>query len=410
MSDTLITVDNVSKKFCRSLKKSLWYGVKDMSSEFFGGSNSHNELREGEFWANKDISFEVKRGETIGLIGHNGAGKTTLLRMLSGLIKPDKGRIEIRGRMQALIALGAGFNPILTGRENVYVNAAVLGIRKKTIDNKIDEIIDFSGLEEFIDSPVQSYSSGMAVRLGFSVAVNMEPEILLVDEVLAVGDSNFIIKSLNKIHKMIKDNGTAILFVSHSNTMIRAVCQNALYLEKGIVKGCGDVMEVTRTYELDCMDKRTSESGQKIYKISSDKERRIKKVELYNFKYELQNVFKINEPLVIRVYVHADRVVENPGMQIAVFNEKKECMLSQVSFTDGIQFHELLGSSSIDFKIKEIPFNTGVYSVSAKFIDGNVLNSLDYHIDACQFTVDCGNRVGNEGKVCLNAEWIMENC
>ena len=141
MSDTLIKVENVNKKFCRSLKRSLWYGLSDLGSEMVGNSKFHENLRKDEFWATRGVSFTVERGEALGLIGHNGAGKTTLLRMLNGLIKPDAGRIEIRGRMQALIALGAGFNPVLTGRENVYVNASVLGITKAEIDRRFDEIV-----------------------------------------------------------------------------------------------------------------------------------------------------------------------------------------------------------------------------------------------------------------------------
>lgn len=162
--DVLVRVDGVSKKFCKSLKRSLIYGAKDVWTELSGGGK-HDELREGEFWAVKDISFELKRGECLGLIGHNGAGKSTLLKMLNGLIKPDQGCIEMRGRIGALIELGAGFNPILTGRENIYNKGAVLGFTKKEIDAKYDAIVDFAEIEEFIDMPVQNYSSGMKVRL-----------------------------------------------------------------------------------------------------------------------------------------------------------------------------------------------------------------------------------------------------
>jgi ABC-type polysaccharide/polyol phosphate transport system ATPase subunit len=232
MSDTLVKVETVSKKFCRRLRRSLWYGLNDLGFELIGRHNSHNELRKQEFWAVKDVSFESKRGDTLGLIGANGAGKTTLLRMLNGLIKPDSGRIEIKGRMQALIALGAGFNPILTGRENLYINASVLGIPKSEVARRFDEIVDFSGIEEFIDTPVQSYSSGMAVRLGFAVAAHMEPDILLVDEVLAVGDEGFQSKCLNKIGEL-KKNGTAIILVSHNMHTISTHSTNVMLLNKG---------------------------------------------------------------------------------------------------------------------------------------------------------------------------------
>src|SRR5436309_15013626 len=185
-SDVLIRAEGVCKKFCVDLKKSLWYGVQDTVKDLFGSANSTASLRPHEFWALNDISFEVRRGECLGLIGHNGAGKTTLLKMLSGLIKPDGGRIEMRGKVGALIALGAGFNPILTGRENIYVNATILGLKKREIDEKLEEIIDFADIGDFIDTPVQSYSSGMQVRLGFAIATAIEPEVLLLDEVLAV--------------------------------------------------------------------------------------------------------------------------------------------------------------------------------------------------------------------------------
>lgn len=230
MSHTLLIAENVSKKFCLRLKRSLWYAVKDLGSEIVGCKNSHKKsLRKDEFWAVRNASFRLKRGDTIALIGPNGAGKTTLLRMLSGLIKPDTGCIEVRGRMQALIALGAGFNPILTGRENIYINASVLGISKTEVDRKFKDIVDFSEIGEFIDTPVQNYSSGMRVRLGFSVAVHVNPDILLVDEILAVGDWGFQRKCFNKIGEL-RQNGTAIILVSHNMQVVSTFSEKVLLL------------------------------------------------------------------------------------------------------------------------------------------------------------------------------------
>ena len=234
-SDALIKVEGVGKKFCRDLKKSLWYGVKDIVAELAHGKKAaerHSSLRPQEFWAVNDVSFELKRGECLGLIGRNGAGKTTLLRMLNSLIKPDKGRIEMRGSVGALIALGAGFNPILTGRENVYVNASVLGLSKKETDAKFDEIVDFAELREFIDTPVQNYSSGMNVRLGFAVAaILIEPDILFLDEVLAVGDIGFTIKCLNTVRRI--SNKSAVVFVSHNMQLISAFCTRVMVMDHG---------------------------------------------------------------------------------------------------------------------------------------------------------------------------------
>lgn len=240
--DVLVRVEGVSKKFCRDLKKSLWYGVKDVAAELnpFGSNNveaqgtNHKELpplREGEFWAVKDVSFELRRGECLGLIGRNGAGKTTLLKMLNGLIKPDSGSIEMRGRVGALIALGAGFNPILTGRENIYVNGSILGLNKREIDGKLDEIIAFSEIGEFIDSPVQSYSSGMQVRLGFAVASAMNPDVLILDEVLAVGDRLFRTKCMARISDLLEQ--AAVILVSHDEAQIRQKCNRVLWLDRG---------------------------------------------------------------------------------------------------------------------------------------------------------------------------------
>ena len=236
--DVLIRCENVSKIFCRDLKRSLWYGVQDIAGDLFQRSkkmpsiSAEVELRDGEFWANKDISFEVKRGECLGLIGRNGAGKTTLLKMLNGLIKPDTGRIELIGQVGALIALGAGFNPVLTGRENIYVNASILGLSKKQIRDRIDEIVEFAELSDFVDSPVRSYSSGMYVKLGFAIAaVLVKPDILLLDEVLAVGDIGFVIKCLNAIQDHC--NKSAVVFVSHNMQYVARFCSHGLLMKSG---------------------------------------------------------------------------------------------------------------------------------------------------------------------------------
>lgn len=250
-SDVLVKVECAGKKFCRGLKKSLWYGAQDIVAELAPGISNverHATLRPQEFWAVDNVSFELRRGECLGLIGRNGAGKTTLLKMLNGLIKPDNGRIEMQGQVGALIALGAGFNPILTGRENVYVNGSVLGLSKKEIDNKLEEIIDFAEIEEFIDSPVQAYSTGMRVRLGFSiVATAVKPDIFLIDEVLAVGDFEFKNKCFNRINKLKKD-GVASILVSHSMTNIMQYADFCLWLDKGRLKMIGPTNDVCSKY------------------------------------------------------------------------------------------------------------------------------------------------------------------
>jgi len=236
-NEVLVKVENLSKKFCKDLKTSLWYGVQDLVSNL-KGNKTERELRDQEFWAVKEISFELRRGECLGLIGHNGAGKSTLLKILNGLINPDAGKVTIRGRVGALIELGAGFNGILTGRENIYNNGAILGFSRKEINEKLDEIIDFAEIQEFIDMPVQNYSSGMKVRLGFAIAAQMEPDVLLIDEVLAVGDLGFVLKCFKTIDKILPN--TAIIFVSHSMPMISRICNQIILMEKGLTKFQGD--------------------------------------------------------------------------------------------------------------------------------------------------------------------------
>lgn len=237
MEEPLVIVENLSKKFCKDLKTSLWYGVKDLWSGVTGNKNERL-LRDKEFWAVKDISFTLRRGECLGLIGHNGAGKSTLLKILNGLINPDAGKVTIKGRVGALIELGAGFNPILSGRENIYNNGAILGFTRKEIDSKLDHIIAFAELEEFIDMPVQNYSSGMKVRLGFAVAAQMEPDVLIIDEVLAVGDLGFVLKCFKTIDTILPR--TAVIFVSHNMPMVSRICNHIILMENGKAKFQGE--------------------------------------------------------------------------------------------------------------------------------------------------------------------------
>ncbi len=245
-AEVLLRVEGVSKKFCRDLKRSLWYGLKDTAADLVGRSSS-NGLRPDEFWAVDGVSLELARGECLGLIGRNGAGKTTLLKMLNGLIKPDRGRIELRGRVGALISLGAGFNPILTGRENIYVNGSVLGLTTKEIDAKLPEIVNFAEVADFLDTPVQSYSAGMQVRLGFAVATAIAPDILLLDEVLAVGDVAFRAKCYERMAR-IRDRAAFIL-VSHDTDQVARVCSKVLVLDLGRQRHLGEVAEGIGIYQ-----------------------------------------------------------------------------------------------------------------------------------------------------------------
>jgi lipopolysaccharide transport system ATP-binding protein len=247
---SLISVEGISKKYCRRLRTSLAYGLHDIARELVGLRRNGNQLREGEFWALEDVSFQLNKGESMGLVGANGAGKTTLLKVLSGLLKPDEGFVRIRGRMAPLIALGAGFKPVLSGRENIYVNLSILGMTLKEIEERFNDIVEFSELGDAIDAPLQTYSSGMAARLGFSCAIHTEPDILLIDEVLAVGDIRFRSKCYRRLADL-RRKGTAFLLVSHSPTAVLGSCGKCIYIEKGKIVQIGETPEVIRRYEED---------------------------------------------------------------------------------------------------------------------------------------------------------------
>ena len=232
-TDIVLDIEKVSKKFSRNLQSSLKYGVRDLLRNALGISVNSGTLRDGEFWALKDVSLQLKRGESLGLLGLNGAGKSTLLKLINGIYLPDEGEIRMVGKVGALIELSAGFHPMLTGKENIYTKSALMGMSEKEIDAIYDNIVDFADLGEFIDSPIKTYSSGMYARLGFSVAVHIDPDILLVDEVLSVGDFKFRQKCLDKINEM-RERMT-VIFVSHNMRDITLFCDRAIVLDKGKV-------------------------------------------------------------------------------------------------------------------------------------------------------------------------------
>ncbi len=230
---TLVKFDGVSKRYCRTIKTSMKYGVKDIFLDLLG-RNDTSILRADEFWGVDSVSFEVARGECLGVIGANGAGKSTLLKLLSGLYAPDKGSIQTLGSIGALLEVGAGFHPLLTGKENIYLNGSILGMSEKQIRQKFDKIVQFSGLEDYLDMPVKNYSSGMYVRLGFAVASQINPEILVVDEALAVGDVSFRARCLNYFKEYLQAERGCLVFVSHNRHDIHRVADRVLYLEQGV--------------------------------------------------------------------------------------------------------------------------------------------------------------------------------
>jgi len=258
-SDAVLAMENVSKKFRRG---EIYDSLRDLIPALVKGVGKRraaDALGAKEFWALDDVSFEVRRGEAFGIVGSNGAGKSTILKLLSGIMRPTRGSITVRGKLSALIEVGAGFHPDLTGRENIFLNGAILGMSREEIRRKFDEIVDFGGLRDFIDTPVKRYSSGMYARLGFSVAAHVEPDLLIVDEVLSVGDYLFQQKCIDRMTSILK-SGTTVLFVSHNLHAVTELCQRSLLLEKGRLLACGPTDEVIRQYIGRAQDQRSGET------------------------------------------------------------------------------------------------------------------------------------------------------
>jgi len=377
--DTLVRVSGVSKKFCLSLKKSLWYGLCDMGRELTGrrrgsgkqGSEGDDRagLRPKEFWAVNNVSFELKRGECLGLIGRNGAGKTTLLKMLNGLIKPDAGRIEMRGRVGALIALGAGFNPILTGRENIYVNGSVLGLSKKEIDAKLDEIIDFAEIGEFIDTPVQNYSSGMAVRLGFAVASSLNPDILLLDEVLAVGDTKFRAKCYNRIGRVLKRS--AVIFVTHDMNQIGRICRQVMVLKRGELTFLGETSGGIEEYVQENKGDESESGNCQIWEPD---------LQIHAVRMEPPRIKSGDLVAAVVEYTAMhDRTI--PYLRCNITNESRLLVGDYDSSIYGHQYELSKGSHSLRIPLGPLPLSRGRYLFNLAAFDESRKNTLFHVVD-----------------------------
>ncbi|MGO2103610.1 MAG: ABC transporter ATP-binding protein [Psychroflexus halocasei] len=356
--ETLVEVTNLSKKFCKDLKTSLWYGVKDLVSGYTG-NKKERALRPKEFWAVKDISFTLRRGECLGLIGHNGAGKSTLLKILNGLINPDDGKVVMRGRVGALIELGAGFNPVLSGRENIYNNGAILGFSREEINNKLKDIIEFAELEEFIDMPVRNYSSGMKVRLGFAVAAQMEPDVLIIDEVLAVGDLGFVLKCFKTIDTILPK--TAIIFVSHSMPMISRICNQIILMDRGKPKFQGE--NVSKA--IDLYYTRFSDNSSNV--VFTDDTIKLKNIDIPNVP-RVENLPQVNWDETLELEIEFETTLKKlPCITVVIFDKEQR----PVALIEPLEDEGVLDSKSLKYNIKvpNIQLSKGIYNINISASD-----------------------------------------
>lgn len=371
-----IEFKNVSKKFKKGEQfDSLRELIPNLVKGLFSLNGRNGELKEREFWALKDVSFAVKKGEVLGIIGPNGAGKSTILKLLSRILKPTKGEININGKLSALIEVGAGFHEDLTGRENIYINGAIMGMKKKEIDKKLNEIVEFSEISEFIDTPVKRYSSGMYARLGFSVAAHMDPDILLVDEVLSVGDMCFQTKCLEKI-KMMKVSGVTIIFISHNMEAIASICEQTLLLNKGVLVAYGDTDKIINDYQ-----KNGVAHSDSMYRLSGQKQNDIVDIENIIFldeKEQEKRSFRAGEEITIRIIFNAHKFLSNPDIGLAFYDNKGTLLYAHHSKVDNCITGDVNGRFQVDVKYNTSCFQPGVYYYYAGIYDTQGLVPYEY--------------------------------
>lgn len=362
-SSKRVVVEGLSKKFSLSTRDSLKYGLKD-SIRRLTGRQVQTELRDGEFWALRDVSFELDQGDSLGMMGVNGSGKTTLLRILNSTYKPDRGRAVLSGQIGSLIAAGAGFAPLLSGRENIFINGTLLGMHPKEIRDKLDEIIAFSGLEEFIDMPVKNYSSGMSVKLGFSIATIGTPDILLVDEVLAVGDVSFQKKCFEKINNL-KSQGTTIILVSHAVGAIWSACNKGLVLRNGMTNGIESVEDACRRYE-DHNSKESLDSSAHSYKGALNSSNQI----TVNCESESSREYQFGEDIYLNLLIEIDQVINNGIIRLLIDSEVHKGVIVIDNYEISQQFLKLRrGTNQVKVRLVNPQLRPGSYSVGAAIID-----------------------------------------
>ncbi len=362
-----------------------------------------------EFYPLKDVSLRIAAGDFLGILGPNGAGKSTLLKLVTGIIPPTRGDLTVNGRVCSLLELGAGFHPDLTGRENIYLNGSIYGMNRGEIDKRIERIIDFAELGDFIDTPVKHYSSGMYVRLGFSVAIHTDPDILLVDEVLAVGDVNFQQKCLRSIERFRNRGGTLIL-VSHDLGTIQAVCSRAIWLEDGYIHADGDPLDVSMAY-LEKMAQRE----QKPAPASGDEGAsrrwgsgriRIASVELRRRSGEPADYFHTGETLIVRLHFHAQEEIASPVFGVALYHQSGAHVAGPNTAHAGTDVGVVRGEGWVDYVIPQLPLLEGVYSLSAAVVNHNDTETYDYRDRVCEFRVLAAHTPERYGLVMLGGHWL----
>jgi lipopolysaccharide transport system ATP-binding protein len=391
MSDTVIKVENLSKRYVIGTRRSGQEGLRHRLENFvrspLGWLKSRPEAKNGseEFWALKDVSFEIKQGDVVGVIGRNGAGKSTLLKILSRITEPTHGRVRLMGRIASLLEVGTGFHPELTGRENVFLNGAILGMSRVEIKKKFDEIVAFAETEKFLDTPVKRYSSGMYVRLAFAVAAHLEPEILIVDEVLAVGDAAFQNKCMGKMENVAKTENRTVLFVSHNLGAVRRLCSRGVALKSGQVISTGPITQVLADYS-----ESVTNHDDSLKDVHGRNNVTIHQVGLYVNGIETESVAS-GETVEIRIKLDFDKSIQGP-VTVGMAFENMFSVLTMINYS---KFHAVSfepKESVISATIENLPLGEGLYRLHLRILAGDT--ELYWNMSAKEIRIEFGDFFG----------------
>ncbi len=393
MSDNIIEVRDIGKKYIINHQQSERYtALRDVVAnkvKNFGKKKLDTGEKE-EFWALKDVSFDIKQGDKVGIIGRNGAGKSTLLKLLSRITDPTTGSIKINGRVASLLEVGTGFHPELTGRENIFLNGAILGMSKQEIKKKFDEIVEFAEVEKFLDTPVKRFSSGMYVRLAFSVAAHLEPEILIVDEVLAVGDAQFQKKCLGKMGDVSKE-GRTVLFVSHNMGAIQQLCDKGILLDKGTLCKKGRIDQVIKEY-FSTQSKFMSSKSYIYFEEKNNKEFQLLDISLKNMLGHYSKMFSCDEDIIIEMNCISRSIIPALYGYLAIFNQLGQRVLVSDTFDipPNICDFITIGKHTIKVTIPARSLSAGQYSISVNFTSEQSNNgfNVDVHENVITFSLE----------------------
>lgn len=363
VDDLILDVDHVWKIYCRNLKRSMRYGIQDLGREVLGKGRDRTkaDLRPGEFFAVKDAHFQVRSGECLGMLGPNGAGKSSMLKLINGLLKPDAGSITIRGSVGAMIELGTGFNPVLSGRENIYINGSILGIAKSEIDKRFEAVVEFAELGHVIDAPIMTYSTGMKMRLGFSIGANLRPKLLLIDEVLAVGDVGFRMKCFAHLRKLVED-GVCIILVTHAVSMLNRVATRSIVFDRGSIIHDGDLETGCVVYEetMGASD-RVGGKAQSPSQASTTGVA-ITSVAVINTSGAPTKQFRTGEDVLVRVEINSDRAVKDLNLVAALWSPVHGRIASMSTASQQVNFSASDDSTvTITLRFNKVPLLLGAY-------------------------------------------------